>query len=59
MSSGTFLRAALLAAGAFISLASAQDQPRQQSYPPPGGYYGQPQPTGQPGTSDYSTPRLL
>jgi hypothetical protein len=49
MSPGTSLRAALLAASAFLSLASAQDQPRQQSYPPPGGYYGQPQPGQQPG----------
>jgi hypothetical protein len=49
MSLVSTLRAALLAAAAFASLASAQDQPRQQSYPPPGGYYGQPQPTGQPG----------
>jgi hypothetical protein len=58
MSSGTFLRAALLAAGAFVSLASAQDQPRQQSYPPPsGGYYGQPQPTGQPGQPYGSQPQ--
>jgi hypothetical protein len=55
MSPGTTIRAALLAASALFSLASAQQDPPPPQYAPSGGYYGQPQPVapgqpyGQPG----------